>query len=101
MDYLVSSQEERARDSTTKELHEMVDEIRLRPEVEERYMIWAAYEQDLKDEGREQTLLDLTRKKIVKGKSVEVIADELEITVSEAKKLITRIETEEKSPSAE
>ena len=57
------------------------------------------YEKDLKqiayEEGEQNKLLELVQKKLNKGKSVEVIAEELEESVSNIQGIIIKIQNQE------
>ena len=57
------------------------------------------YEKDLKqiayEEGEQNKLLELVQKKLNKGKSVEVIAEELEESIHNIQDIITKIQKQE------
>ena len=99
LEYMEQTSEEKASNDELKEIHRMVDKVKKDEEVSKEYMKIYEKEQMLlrqgKEEGREEgkidgkieEKIDLVCKKLIKGKSVEQIADDLEDTVEN----ITRI----------
>ena len=52
------------------------------------------------EEGRHSKLKEMTAKKLAKGKSAEIIADELEEELSVIEQVIQELEEEKKKPNA-
>ena len=88
LSYIQNSTQMNVRDDATKQLHECVSLVKESPEARMSYMMWEEkifYERrDAKDEER----LRMIKKKLAKNKTVEQIAEDLEITVEEAKEYV-------------
>lgn len=97
--YLENSTEEQVKKSESeriKRLHDRVCKVKLNEEVGVRYMqAWEEkyYEREEgKEEGARAKLMEQIQKKLLKGKSVNVIADELEESVNTILELIQEME---------
>ena len=80
--YIENSTEENAVNEDLKKFHEMVNEIKQDEEVGIKYMkIWereSYIRREGQEAGRMLTLVELIKKKYLKGKSLDIIAEELE-----------------------
>ncbi|MGN0390189.1 MAG: hypothetical protein ACI4L2_05185 [Wujia sp.] len=92
--FLVDSSEENAKNEDLRAVRAMMDEIKQNSEVEVKHMIAAEHERDILtcgiEQGIEQTLLNLIKKKLARGKDVATIAEELEVTEEEIRTLMER-----------
>ena len=92
--FLVDSSEENAKNEELRAVRAMMDEIKQNSEVEVKHMIAAEHERDILtcgiEQGIEQTLLNLIKKKLARGKDVATIAEELEVTEEEIRTLMER-----------
>ena len=93
--FIQSSELSNAIDEATRELHDYISVVKESPEARAEYMMWEEkifYERrDAKEEGREEERLRVVKKKIQKGKTVEQIAEELEISIDEALHYIEKV----------
>ena len=98
LNYIQNSKEENVTDEATKKLHNCVSKVKVLPEVREEYMMWEEklfYERlDGKAEGRTEEQLRIIKEKLNKGKTLEEIADNLEISLDEVKEILQRIQDE-------
>ena len=81
LEYMEQTSEEKASNDELKEIHRMVDMVKKNEEVSKEYMKIYEKEQMLLRQGKAEEKIDLVCKKLIKGKSVEQIADDLEDTV--------------------
>ena len=92
--FLVDSSEENAKNEDLRAVRAMMDEIKQNSEVEVKHMIAAEHERDILtcgiEQGIEQTLRNLIKKKLARGKDVATIAEELEVTEEEIRTLMER-----------
>ena len=92
--FLVDSSEENAKNEDLRAVRAMMDEIKQNSEVEVKHMIAAEHERDILtcgiEQGIEQTLRNLIKKKLARGKDVATIAEELEVTEEEICALMER-----------
>lgn len=99
--YIQDSKSQNATDDATQKLHDIVSQVKESPEVRDAYMMWEEkifYERrDAKEEGRQEALVEerirAIKKKFEKNKSIEQIADELEISVEEVKEYVSLIQS--------
>ena len=91
LSYIQNSTPVNVKDDATKRIHQYVSVVKESPEERKKYMLWEEkifYERrDAKDEER----LRMIKKKLEKNKSVEQIAEEIEITVEEVVEYICMI----------
>lgn len=91
LSYIQNSTPVNVKDDATKRIHQYVSVVKESPEERKKYMLWEEkifYERrDAKDEER----LRMIKKKLEKNKSVEQIAEEIEITVEEVVEYIRMI----------
>lgn len=100
LNYIQNSTIDNVTNEATQKLHDCVSRVKVSPEVRFEYMMWEEkvfyLKRDAKEEGHQlglqQGLLDerlrLVSAKLAKGKTVEQIADELELTLEEVNEII-------------
>lgn len=97
--YIEDSNLDNVANDVIKKLHEYVCQVKESPEVRAGYMMWEEkifYERlDAKVEGIAEERIRAIKKKLEKHKTIEQIADELEITEEEVKECIEKIEKKE------
>jgi predicted transposase/invertase (TIGR01784 family) len=80
--YIVSGEKLNTSNPEVNDLETVVSKIKKRPEVTKKYMQQWDRERiiakEAKDEGKEQSLIGLICKKLIKGKSIGIIASEVE-----------------------
>lgn len=99
LSYIQDSTQINVKDDATKQLHDYVSIVKKSPEARVSYMMWEEkifYErrdakEEGREEGREEERLRVIKKKLEKNKTVEQIAEDLEITVEEAEKYVRLI----------
>lgn len=86
--YIQDSKSYNVTDEATQRLHEYVSAVKELPEMRDAYMMWEEKIFYERRDAKEEVYISAVLKKLEKNKSVEQIADELEITVEEAEKYI-------------
>lgn len=92
LNYIQESTIENVTDEATQKLHECVSKVKVSPEARLEYMMWEEKVFYIKRDTKEEVYLNQISKKLAKGKNVEQIADEVELTVEEVNELIRLID---------
>lgn len=94
--FIQKSEPGNATDFATKRLHDYISLVKESPEARAEYMMWEEKIFYERRDAREEERIRMIKKKLEKKKSVEQIADELEISVEEAETYVKMITEEER-----
>ena len=94
LSYIQNSTVMNVKDEATKRLHDYLSIVKESPEERIKYMMWEEKLFYERRDGREEERLRAVKKKVARNKSVEQIADDLEITVEEAKEYVDMVKAQ-------